>query len=42
MAAAMVMHTADLSRAAVRGAIREVPSYNPSQPVRLPGFLEAA
>jgi hypothetical protein len=42
MAAAMVRHMADLSSQAVRGMAREVPAYNPTIPVQLPRFLEAA
>jgi hypothetical protein len=42
MAAAMVLHMADLSSEAVRGMVRDVPDYNPQQPVRLPSFLEYA
>ena len=42
MAAAMVMHMADLSSKAVRGTVRDVPNYNPQQPVKLPSFLEQA
>ena len=42
MAAAMVMHMADLTSAAVRGSVRERPNYNPTIPVQLPTFLEAA
>jgi len=42
MAAAMVMHTASLSSAAVRGSVRDTPTYNPQQPVRLPSFLSEA
>lgn len=42
MAAAMVMHMADLSSAAVRGMVRDTPVYNPQIPVQLPSFLEAA
>jgi hypothetical protein len=42
MAAAMVMHMADLSSEAVRGQVRDVPDYNPQQPVKIPAFLEAA
>ena len=42
MAAAMVMHMADLSRAAVRGSVRDTPNYDPQQPVILPSFLEKA
>lgn len=40
MAAAMVMHMADLSSQAVRGSVRETPNYNPTIPVQLPSFLE--
>lgn len=39
MAASMVMHMADLSSMAVRGSVRDVPNYNPTQQVRLPEFL---
>jgi hypothetical protein len=42
MAAAMVLHMADLSSMAVRGSVRTVPDYNPTQPVRLPDWLRAA
>ena len=42
MAAAMVMHMADLSSAAVRGSVRDTPNYDPQQPVILPSFLEIA
>ena len=42
MAAAMVMHMADLSREAVRGSIRDTPTYHPTIPVQLPSFLRAA
>lgn len=42
MAAAMVMHMADLSSAAVRGSVRDKPNYDPQFPVQLPAFLEAA
>ncbi len=42
MAAAMVMHMADLSSKAVRGSVRDTPNYNPQLPVKLPAFLEAA
>lgn len=42
MAAAMVMHMADLSSQAVRGSVRETPNYNPTQPVTLPAFMEKA
>ncbi len=42
MAAAMVMHMADLSSEAVRGMVRDTPNYNPQVPVQLPSFLRAA
>ena len=42
MAAAMVLHMADLSSKAVRGSVRDTPNYNPTLPVQLPSFLEAA
>jgi hypothetical protein len=42
MAAAMVMHMADLSSEAVRGSVRDTPNYNPTFPVQLPAFLEQA
>ena len=42
MAAAMVMHMADLSSLDVRGAARTIPDYNPQQPVLLPEFLMRA
>jgi hypothetical protein len=42
MAAAMVLHMADLSSAAVRGSVRDTPNYDPQQPVILPSFLEQA
>jgi hypothetical protein len=42
MAAAMVRHMADLSLAQVRGLARTVPDYNPSVPVAIPSWLEAA
>lgn len=40
MAAAMVLHMADLSSKAVRGMVRDTPNYNPQIPVHLPAFLE--
>jgi hypothetical protein len=40
MAAAMVMHMADLSSKEIRGQVRDVPDYNPQQVVKLPSFLE--
>jgi hypothetical protein len=42
MAAAMVMHMADLSRREVAGTVRTIPDYNPQQPMLLPDFLRAA
>lgn len=42
MASAMVRHMADLSSREVRGTVRTIPDYNPSQPVRLPDFVRAA
>jgi hypothetical protein len=42
MAAAMVMHMADLSSAMVRGSVRDRPNYNPTQPMILPAWLGAA
>ena len=42
MAAAMVMHMADLSTKAVRGQVRDKPNYNPQQSVKLPSWLENA
>lgn len=40
MAAAMVMHMADLTSAQIKGTARETPNYNPTIPVQLPNFLE--
>jgi hypothetical protein len=42
MAAAMVMHMADLSSESIRGSVRDTPSYHPTIPVQIPTFLEAA
>lgn len=42
MAAAMVLHMADLSSEAVRGMVRDTPDYNPTHAVVLPSFLEQA
>lgn len=39
MAAAMVLHMADLSSMAIRGSVRDTPNYNPTQLVKLPEFL---
>lgn len=41
MAAAMVMHMADLSSEAVRGMVRDTPNYNPQIPVEIPEWLDA-
>lgn len=42
MAAAMVMHMADLSSKAIKGQVRDTPAYNPQIPVKLPSFLQEA
>ena len=42
MAAAMVLHMADLSSAAIRGSVRDTPAYDPQFPIQLPAFLECA
>lgn len=42
MAAAMLMHMADLGAASVRGAVRERPDYAPTQPIILPSWIENA
>ena len=42
MAASMVMHMADLSAASIRGTVRTVPDYNPTQDMILPTFLGEA
>lgn len=39
MAAAMVMHMADLSSAAVRGSVRDRPDYNPTIPMKIPAWV---
>lgn len=39
MAAAMVLHMADLSSQIVRGSVRDKGHYNPQSPVRLPDWL---
>lgn len=41
MAAAMVLHMADLSARAVRGVERDKGEYNPTQPIRMPEWLTA-
>lgn len=40
MAAAMVMHMADLSSKVIRGSVRDTPDYNPQVIVEIPSFLE--
>jgi hypothetical protein len=42
MAASMVLHMADLSSSAVRGAIRDRPDYDPKEPMVIPSWLENA
>jgi hypothetical protein len=42
MAAGMIAHMADLSSMSVRGSVRDTPNYNPTQPVVLPQWLDAA
>lgn len=42
MAAAMVRHMADLSSAAVRGAVRERPDYLPEKPMTIPNWIGVA
>jgi hypothetical protein len=42
MAAAMVMHMADLSAKSIRGMVRDRPDYNPTQPIILPEFATHA
>jgi hypothetical protein len=42
MAASMVMHMADLSRAEITGTVRTVPDYNPQMPMALPDFVRVA
>lgn len=39
MAAAMVMHMADLSSAVVRGSVRDRPDYNPTIPMTIPAWV---
>ena len=36
----MVMHMADLSSKAIKGMVRDTPTYNPTIPIKLPAFLE--
>jgi hypothetical protein len=40
MAAAMIMHMADLSSQAVRGSLRDTPAYNPTIPMEVPTWLK--
>lgn len=42
MAAAMVLHMADLSSQEVKGMVRTTPDYNPTQQIVLPDWLRAA
>ena len=42
MAAAMVLHMADLSSEAIRGSVRERPNYDPQEPIIIPHWLERA
>jgi len=42
MAAAMVMHMADLSSAEVRGSTRDRPDYNPTIPMKIPAWVGEA
>lgn len=39
MAAAMVLHMADLSSAIVRGSVRDRPDYNPQVPMKIPAWV---
>lgn len=41
MAKAMVMHTKDLNRRAVRGMVREKGNYNPTLGVKVPDFVKS-
>lgn len=42
MAAAMVLHMADLSSAEVRGSVRDRPDYNPTIPMEIPSWVGEA
>lgn len=42
MAAAMVLHMADLSSAEVRGSVRDRPDYNPTIPMKIPSWVGEA
>ena len=42
MAAAMVLHMADLSSAEVRGSFRDRPDYNPTIPMKIPAWVGEA
>lgn len=39
MAAAMVLHMADLSTRAIRGQVRDTPNYNPTIEITLPAWM---
>lgn len=39
MAAAMILHMADLSSQAIKGSVRDRPNYNPQQPIIIPHWL---
>lgn len=39
MAASMVMHTASISSAAIRGMLRDTPDYNPQKKIIIPDWL---
>lgn len=39
MAAAMVLHMADLTSEAVRGNVRDRPDYNPTMPMQIPDWI---
>ena len=42
MAASMVMHTASISSALIRGMVRTVPDYNPDKPMVIPNWIGEA
>ncbi|RWN51413.1 MAG: helicase [Mesorhizobium sp.] len=42
MAAAMILHTADISTRNVRGQVRDKPNYDPKQPMKIPSWLGVA
>ncbi len=39
MAAAMIMHTAELTSANIRGQVREKPNYDPQQEMKIPDWI---